>query len=421
MAKLAIHGGRKVLPKGVGVTWPQFDKTDERALLKVFRSGTWWRGGSIDQMAASECGRFERAFAKYHNAHSGLCVPNGTIALELAMRCAGVKAGDEVIVPAMSFVVSASAALPLGAVPVFADADPKTYQPDPAAIEAAITPRTTCIVIVHFGGYPADLDRIVRIARKHRIPLVEDCAHAQGTQWRGRGVGTYGQFGTFSFQQSKGLTSGEGGIVLAGNRADWLKLYRFHHLGRLESKGFYDFYEVSSNLRMTDLQGALLNTQFAKLKKQIPAKNAADKYLSKLLRQIGGLEPLPDDKRITRRGYYFCLLRYDPKAFKGLHREDFLAALRAEGVPVGHAYGTAINRYPLFQNYKVPAKYTKSQYRKVRCPVAEYATKNECVSIGHTVLLADRKTLGKIADAVVKVKDHADELVKAARKKTRRK
>lgn len=419
MAKLAIKGGKKVIPHGTGVKWPQFDKTDERALLKVFRSGNWWRGGTIDQMASSECGRFERAFAKYHGAHSGLVVPNGTIALELAMRAAGVQAGDEVVVPALSFVVSASAALPLGAVPVFADADPLTYQPDPDAIEAAITPRTTCIAIVHFGGYPADLDRIVRIARKHKLPLVEDCAHAQGSQWRGRGVGTYGRFGTFSFQQSKGLTCGEGGIILAGNRKDWLKLYRFHHLGRLESKGFYDFYEVSSNYRMTDLQGALLNTQFARLRKQVPAKMAGAKYLGGLLRQIGGLEPLPADKRITRRGYYFFLLRYDPRAFKGLHREDFLAAIRAEGVGMGHAYGTAINRYPLFQNLKLPAKYTKSQYTRVRCPVAERVTKNEVVSISHVTLLADRKTLHKVADAVAKIKDNVDELLKASKRRRR--
>lgn len=416
MSKLALFGGPKVLPKGVRVRWPVFDKKDERSLLETFRSGKWWRGGSIQEMRESRCGQFEAAFAKWQGSKDALTCCNGTIAIELALRAAGVKAGDEVIVPAMSFVVSASAVLPMGAVPVFADCDPCTYQPDPDAIEAAITPRTAAIIIVHFGGYPADLDRITKIAKKHGLPLIEDCAHSQGSQWRGKGLGTWGRFGTFSFQQSKALTSGEGGIVTCGSYEDWLALYRFHHLGRREDKGFYDFYEVSSNLRLTDLQGSLLCTQLEKTKKQTPVKMAGAKYLGGLLGQIGGLEPLPADKRITRRGYYFYVLRYCPEEFKGLHREVVLEALRAEGAPVGHGYGTSINKYPLFQDLKVPAKYTKSQYKKVSCPVSEYITKNELVTIGHTALLADRKALAGIAEAVAKVKDNIDALLAAQKK-----
>lgn len=303
MGKLAITGATPVLDRPLHQKWPLFDARDERALLKVFRSGQWWRGGTIESQAASECGRFERAFADYHGARYALTCCNGTIAVELALHAAGVKAGDEVVVPALSFVVSASAVLPLGAVPVFADCDPQTLQPDPDAVEAAITPRTAAIIVVHFGGYPADLDRIVRIARKHGVALIEDCAHAQGSQWRGKGVGTYGEYGTFSFQQSKGLTCGEGGIVLCRTKANWHHAYRYHNLGRYEDKGFYDFYLMSSNFRLTDLQGALLNSQLPKLVQQLPRKMKAAAYLSRQLRRIGGLEPLPDDPRITRRGY----------------------------------------------------------------------------------------------------------------------
>lgn len=412
MAKLAIKGGRKVLPKGVQAQWPQFDKTDEKALLKVFRSGNWWRGGDIVSQARSECGKFERAFARYQDAKFGLAVPNGTIAVELALRAAGVKPGDEVVVPDLSFVVSASAVLPLGAIPVFADCDPDTFQPNPKAIEAAISPRTAAILIVHFGGYPADLDRIKRIARKHKLPLVEDSAHAQGSQWRGKGVGSHGDFGTFSFQQSKALTSGEGGIVLCNRIDDWRKAYRFHNLGRLESKGFYEFFEPSSNYRLTDLQGALLNTQFAKMKSQVRYKMANANALSKALRKVGGLEPLPEDKRITRRGYYYYVLKYDADEFKGLHREDFLAAVRAEGVGLGHGYGTAIHNYPLFQNMKVPARYTGAQYKRVRCPNAVKACADTLCTLHQASLMADRKSILKIAEAVAKVKDNVDELLK---------
>lgn len=411
MAKLAIKGGPKSMPQGSGVKWPQFDKKDEASLLKVFRSGNWWRGGSIEQQAASVCGKFERDFAAYQDAPYGLCCTNGTIAVELALRAAGVKAGDEVIVPDLSFVVSASAVLPLGAIPVFADADPATYQPDPKAIEALISPRTAAIVIVHFGGYPADLDRIVKIAKKHNLPLIEDCAHAQGSQWRGKGVGSYGMYGTFSFQQSKALTSGEGGIVLAEDKEAWLRAYRFHNLGRLETQGFYDFYEISSNYRLTDLQGSLLVTQFAKMKQQVKKKNANQKYLSDLLRKIGGVEPLPEDERITRRGNYYFLFKYNKDHFKGLHREEFLKAMQAEGIGVGHSYGRPIHKYPLFQNMKIPARYKNSQYKKISCPVTERVMEGELCSLPHTWLLADRRTLKKLADTVVKVKENVDELL----------
>lgn len=414
MAKLAINGGPKVFPKSLAPKWPIFNKTDEAALLRVFRSGQWWRGGTIEQQAASECGRFERAFAEYQGARYGLACCNGTVALELALRAAGIAAGDEVIVPALSFVVSASAVLPIGATPVFVDCDPATLQPDADAIEAAITPRTTAIVIVHFGGYPADLDRIVRIAKKHKLVLIEDSAHAQGSQWRGKGVGAYGDYGTFSFQQSKGLTSGEGGMVLCRTKDHWNRAYRYHNLGRIEDKGFYDFHVVSSNLRLTDLQGALLNTQFARLKKQLPRKMKAAAYLSAQFRAIGGLEPLPDDGRITRRGFYYYLLQYDAEQFKGAPRDAFRRALAAEGVTMGRSYGQAIYNYPLFQNMTHPKARKNAPYGKVRCPAAEHAVSQTICTLAHSFLLLNRKDLAGIVKAVAKVKEHADELVHSA-------
>ncbi|MDA0334147.1 MAG: DegT/DnrJ/EryC1/StrS family aminotransferase [bacterium] len=411
MSRLAILGGPPVLDRPLSVRWPQFDATDEKALLDVFRSGKWWRGGTIGEQAAGPCGQFERDFAAWHSARHGLVCCNGTIAVELALHAAGVQPGDEVIVPAMSFVVSASAVLPLGAVPVFADCNPETLQTDADAIEAAITSRTTAIVLVHFGGYPADLDRITKIARKHKLALIEDCAHAQGTQWRGKGVGSYGDYGTFSFQQSKGLTCGEGGIVLCRTKTLWHRAYRYHNLGRYEDKGFYDFYVMSSNLRLTDLQGALLNTQFEKLQQQLPHKMDAAAFLSQGLRELGGLEPLPDDKRITRRGFYYYLMRYDADAFGGVSRTRFREALQAEGVPLGQSYGQAIHKYPLFQDLQMPRKYTGAQYKKTRCPNAERAATETVCTLSHQLLLSDRQSLAKVLDAVAKVKDNIDELV----------
>ena len=420
MSKLALHGGAKTLPDGLGVIWPQSDRKDEEAVLKVLRSGVWWRGGTIETQAASETGRFERHFAAYHDAPHALAVTNGTIALELALRAGGVKSGDEVIVPALSFVVTASAALILGAIPVFADCDPNTYQIDPDAVEAAITRRTTAICIVHFGGYPADLDRIVAIAKKHKLLLVEDCAHAHGTQWRGKGAGSYGDFGTFSFQQSKSLTSGEGGLVLAKHLAGWQAAYRFHNLGRLENSGFYDFHEISSNYRLTDLQGALLNTQFDKMKTHVPKKMKAAGQLNALLRGIGGVEPLPADSRITRRGYYFYLFRYKAEEFGGLPRAEFLRALNAEGVPCGHTYGKPIYKYPLFQNLKVPARHTLSRYKKVCCPHTERVLREEICNIPHLALLAGASIIERIGEAILKIKENSHALLKSTNSPARK-
>ena len=411
MGKLAITGGAKVLQEGIKVTWPQFDSRDEEALLGVFRSGSWWRGGTIEAQAESQCGRFERDFAGFHDAAYGLCVSNGTVAVELALRAAGVTHGDEVVVPALSFVVSASAVLPLGGIPVFADCDPETYQPDPDSIEAAITDRTRAVVIVHFGGYPADLDRIVSICESHGIPLIVDCAHGQGSQWRGKGVGSYGRYGTFSFQQFKSLPAGEGGIVLASDETAWQDAYTYHNLGRLEHAGFYDFHRMASNLRLTDLQGALLNTQFARLKTQIPLRMAAAARLGAGLTEVGGLRPLPADDRITRRGYYYYLLHYDPEAFGGATRESFLEALRAEGVSfAGRGYGQAIHKNPLFQELDLGPEHPNADYRKIRCPVAERVTTEELVTLHHPALLATDRELDGIIEAVDKIRRHADEL-----------
>ncbi len=412
MTKLAINGGSPVITDLRMPRWPEFDESDERALLEVFRSGQWWRGGTVEAQEKSAVGFFERRFAAYHNADYALAVNSGTTAVEIALRAVGVGHGDEVIVPDLSFVVTASACLTMGAYPVFVDVDPRTGQIDPDAIEPAIGPRTKAICLVHFGGYPADMDRIPEIAKKHNLALIEDSAHAHGSQWRGRGVGTFGDFGTFSFQQFKSLTAGEGGILTTNTLDRWRAAYSYHNLGRLEHKGQYEFYLVSSNLRLTDLQGALLNSQFPRFEKQVERRNVAYKRLDAKLGAIPGIEPQPEDERITRRGFYYYIYRYDSEAFKGLPRERFLEALKAEGVPgAGRGYGSALHTYPLFQEMEVPSDRSNCQYKYVSCPVAERLAAQEICTLAHQVLLLDDAQLDRIAEAVAKIRENADELL----------
>ncbi|MFW6058543.1 MAG: DegT/DnrJ/EryC1/StrS family aminotransferase [Phycisphaeraceae bacterium] len=412
MAQLALQGGAPVIETPPEQCWPIFDTRDEQALLEVFRSGQWWRGGTAEAQAQSRTGQFEKAFADYQGANHALALNSGTTAVEVALRAAGVKAGDEVIVPAISFVVTASACLPLGAYPVFVDVDPYTAQIDPDAIEAAISPRTTAICLVHFGGYPADMDRLPRIARKHNLALIEDCAHAHGSQWRGHGVGTFGEYGTFSFQQFKALTAGEGGLIVTNSLDRWRAAYRFHNLGRLEHKGLYEFHEPASNLRLTDLQGALLHSQMPRFKAQVARRNEACERLDAALNEIEGIEPQPPDERITRRGFYFYVYRYNQEAFKGLPRDRFLEALRAEGVPgVGKGYNRALYDYSLFRELEVPAEHTHCRYEQVDCPVAKRLAEQELCTFTHQTLLLDDAWLDRIAQAVAKIRENVDELI----------
>ncbi|MCZ7648183.1 MAG: DegT/DnrJ/EryC1/StrS family aminotransferase [Planctomycetota bacterium] len=412
--KPAILGGS---PTAHGIkreAWPPHGVPERKALLEVLESGKWWRGGTRREMAQSVTGRFEREFAKWHGARHGLCVTNGTAALELALRAAGVEAGDEVVVPALSFVATATAVPLIGARAVFADAVAETYQTDPAAIEAAIGPRTRAILVVHYGGYCADLDRITKLARRHKLPLIEDCAHAQGSQWRGRGAGSWGDAGCFSFQMSKALTAGEGGIVLSNSDVLAEKLYSYHHLGRLESQGFYDFHRVAWNMRMTEWQGAILGEQLKRVKKLTLVKQRNAEWLAKQLDLVGGLLPLKRDPRITRRGFYYFLMRYDARDFANLPKARFVEALQAEGLPVGQAYGRPIQKNPVFAEMRDARG--RKLYAKTRTPVAERICAQTQIALGHTALL-NRPLLQALVDGVARLKAHAGELAERFKEK----
>ncbi|MCW8129777.1 MAG: DegT/DnrJ/EryC1/StrS family aminotransferase [Planctomycetota bacterium] len=415
-SKPVILGGPPIPGAKARAPWPVHGAPERKALLGVLRSGKWWRGGTRKEMESSVTGAFEKAYARWHGTRHGMCVTNGTAALELALRAGGVEAGDEVIVPSLSFVVSATAAPLVGGVPVFADADPETYQMSADSIEALITRRTRAIVLVHYAGYPADLDRITKLARKHRLLLVEDCAHAQGSQWRGKGVGGWGDAGCFSFQMSKALAAGEGGIVLSNSDVLAEKIYSYHHLGRIESQGFYDFHRLAWNLRMTEWQGAILGEQLKRAKIQTLEKMRNAARLTRRLEEIGGLRALKADARITRRGYYFYVLRYDAHAFAGLPRKDFLAALHAEGLPVGSGYGRAIQHNPVFAEMR--GRGGKSVLAGAHTPVADRLCAEEQLTIGHTCLLS-RPLVDAFADAVERIKAHAPELAARAREQAK--
>ncbi len=415
MSNLALNGGPKVIDRPLGKPWPQFGDEERNALNTVLESRIWWRGGYPDA-ADSWVGKFENAFAAYQGAKYGVACTNGTQAIELALKAVGIKPGDEVIVPASTFVATATAVILVNAIPIVVDIEPATYQIDPDAIEAAVGPRTAGIIPVHYGGYPANMDRIMQIADKHGLFVVEDCAHAHGSEWRGKGCGCIGDFGTFSLQMGKNLTCGEGGIVLSNDEELAAKAFTFHHIGRIADRPFYEHHIVASNLRMTEWQGAIATCQCERLPAQNETRMANFRHLEAGLAEIPGVEPIPwDPAVVTRRGCYFYHFKFRQDEFDGLPRARFVEAMAAEGLGIGSGHLHPIQKNPLFTNRQFgpvcwPQGVEPPDYAAVATPVADRVLAEEGCSLGHAMFLGDTSDMDLVLAAIRKVRDNVAEL-----------
>ncbi|MGH3630664.1 MAG: DegT/DnrJ/EryC1/StrS family aminotransferase, partial [Sciscionella sp.] len=265
-------------------TWPVFDDTERDGLKQVLESGVW--GGYSPAVKA-----FEAAFAEAHDCQHGISLANGTLSLETALLACDVGPGDEVIVPPITFAATATAVLRVGAVPVFSDIEGTFFNLDPRLIEEAVTPRTKAIIPVHFAGHPANMDELLRISQERGLILIEDCAHAHGAAWKGRKVGSFGSFGSFSFQQSKNMTAGEGGILVTNDASLAEKAWSIGNQGRLPTGAWYQHDSLGSNFRLTGFQAAVLNAQFARLPGQLSRRNENAERLSSALAQTGFFFP----------------------------------------------------------------------------------------------------------------------------------
>ncbi len=410
MADLAINGGDPVAPDGLREEWPIVGDCEREQLEDVLKSGNWCSAGFYFEEGESKVKRFEDEFAEYIGTEYATGVPNGTQALELAFRAIGLKPGDEVIVPSVTFFASASAVVLANGVPVFVDVDPETYQLDPAAVEAAITEHTKAIEVVHYGGYPADMDAIREIADTHDLYVVEDAAEAHGTEWNGEKVGSLGDMGCFSLQLGKPLTCGEGGVITYDDDELAERVYSYSHLGRSIESGKYEHHVPAGNYRLSEFLGGILLAQLNRLPEQTDRRYKNGEYFAERLAEIDGIDTLKQDPRITKRGYYFYFLRYDAEQWNGIHRDDFMEALQAEGVPCSTAHNDPLYRNPAFANIDPVLQHgNEKDYDAMHCPEAERIYDSEAIAMGKDFLM-HRENIGKIMEALQKVRDHKEEL-----------
>ena len=407
MSALAMLGGKKAKNKPFPV-WPYYDSNEEHALKEVLESRVWWRTPGTKTL------EFEKSFAKFHGARHGIAVTNGTAALEVTIAALGISAGDEVIVPNFTFVATASAVLFANALPVLVDVDPETYCIDPDLVEDAITSRTKAIIAVHMGGHPADLDRLKKIASRKRLALIEDSAHAHASEWRGQRVGTFGTAGTFSFQASKLITAGEGGMIISNNDKFEVQARSVHDCGRMPGEWFYSHFIYGSNYRLSEWQGAILQVQLGRLDQQTKRRHHNARLLDRLLGAIPGITPQKLDDRCTRNGQYAYIFHVNKKEFAGLSTERFIEALNAEGIPHQASY-PPLHQLDMFRNggyrKRLSGKQAKDKHKflKAKFPVTQRAAW-ETVWLPQPVLLGDEEDMHEVAAAIAKIQKNAKEL-----------
>ncbi|MCB9651229.1 MAG: DegT/DnrJ/EryC1/StrS family aminotransferase [Deltaproteobacteria bacterium] len=414
---LALLGGPKVRTAPWPV-WPERGAEEEAAVLRVIRSGRW--GGYPPP--GPETRAFQAAFGAMIGARHVVAAANGTVTLEVALRALGVEAGDEVIVPALTWVATAAAPAYINAVPVLVDVEPDTLCLDPAAVEAAITPRTRAVVPVHLGSAMADMDALMDLAEQHGLRVLEDCAHAHGARWQGRGAGAIGDAGSFSFQSSKLLTAGEGGAITTDDDELAWRCQSLVNCGRKEAP--YDGFEGPSfgwNHRLSELQAGLLSAQLARLPDQAARRERNLAHLTALLEEHPelGLVPQRRDPRITRPAAYEVVLLYTAEAFKGLPRDRFVQALEAEGVPAdGDFYVPIQDRvqeiFPLTarQYPEIRARYGEALTpESVHTPVARKVAYERTVWLHHGLFLGTTADVEDIVAAMLKIREGVDALL----------
>jgi perosamine synthetase len=414
----ALMGGQKIRTKG-WPGWPRWvPETDEKQVIEVLRSGVWSRAKVVDE--------FERKWAETIGARRCLTVVNGTNALICSLRNLEIGAGDEVIVPPYTFIATIQAVLQNGAMPVFADIDPENGLIDPDKIEEKITPRTRAIMPVHILGLPADMIRIMQIAKKHNLLVVEDTCNAWLAEINHKKAGTFGNAGCFSFQNSKHLPMGEGGAIVSDDEKFMDRCYSYHNFGDtygsvVHPEGVKNVSVMEgTKLRLTEYQAAIGLAQLKRLEEETAIRSRNATYLRTGMKQIPGIIPFKIYDSVTRAVFHAFPFRYKKEAFKGLSRALFMKALSAEGIPCSTGWGAWLNN-GLYIKHAFQTKNYKKMYPAEMLDFDKFLKQNQClkndrlcneeaVLFSHNMLLGAKSDMDDILKAIEKVHANAGKL-----------
>jgi len=399
--------------------WPQWNpETDEKRVVEVLRSGVWSRSGVVTE--------FEKKWAETVGAKRCLSLVNGTNALITSLIQLDVGGGDEVIVPPYTFIATVAAVIATGAMPVFVDVDPETFQIDPPKIEEKITPRTRAILPVHICGFPADMVNIMAIARKHNLVVVEDACQAWTAEIDHKQVGTFGDAGCYSFQNSKNIPIGEGGAIVSDDDEFMDRCFSYHNYGNPYGSVVGELNAGTlipgTKLRFTEYQAAIGLSQLTRFEEQTVTRSRNAEYLKDQIKDIPGITPYRLYDNVTRAAYHLFPFRYNKEAFKGLSRAEFIQAMRAEGIPCTSGYAT-LNTMPFLENALNTKNFKKMypaemlDYKKYmernQCPENDRLCNEEAVWFTQNMLLGPQSDMDDIVRSIEKIHNNVDKIKKA--------
>jgi len=427
MEKLALLGGEPIR-KEPFPPYPIIGEEEINAVNEVLREGhlsMFAASRGPEFLGGRKISEFEEKFAQYHHVNYAITVNSGTAGLHIALAAAGIGPGDEVIVPPYTFTSTATSVLMHNAIPVFADVEPKSSCIDPAQIEKAITPLTKAIIPVHLLGHPAEMDLIMKIAKNNHLIVIEDCAQSPGAKYKGKLAGTIGDVGVFSFQETKNIMTGEGGMVITNDKelAERCRMVRNHGEAIIEGKSrAYISNIIGWNYRMTEVGAAIGIEQLKKLDKFNDIRINNSRFLSSKLSGIKGIN-IPYEAPGVVHVYHVYGMTYNEEEM-GIPRKIFLDALNAEGIPFGAGYPHPLYENPLFKERiaygdkgcPFTCKFYKGRvnYNRGLCPIAEDLCYKKALWFFGIRPPATLEDMQEVVDAFVKIAENSDQLREVA-------
>ncbi len=409
--KLAILGGEPVRKNKSWPAWPHIDDQMVEAMVKTTKSGIWCRIQSANGAVAT----FEKEYAKLMGSRFCVATGSGTQSLHTCVEALGIGPGDEVITSPYTDPGTLQGILAARALPLMADLDPASYQLDPDDVEKRITENTRALMPVHMMGQPCDLERIMAIARKHHLAVIEDAAQAHLAEYQGKKLGTIAPLGCFSFQTSKTIACGEGGAIVGDDEELMDKCYTVHNHGT-SRRGRTEV--IGPKYRMNEFQAALLLAQLSTAQERFRRRNENAAYLTSRLKGCAGVLPQKLYPGTASGSYYLYTMSYKKEHFDGLDRARFLKAVEAEGISLSPYIERGLHREPWVEHIIKDKSYQRNysarrlqEFRdQMSCPNCDRVCEEMAMIWASGPLLGTRADMDEIADAILKVYENRDKL-----------